>query len=714
MIKLNLPDIDPSGFDRDWHETYGEKHVLPICPLVRQWVLRVLACIDGGMLREIEEHQGSMAGVFTAVGLGKVASVAGRSKRSTRKIALQARLEQLLRDARKSPASLPVVLVENVSRIARLVGLSEVDRGILAFTVLLHGNRVLRKAVSLLEYLTTSQTFQVLADVLCLPVEQVRAALSPRGALGRAGLVRLDRTEDMELTGKLEILSMDFVAEMQMPDMTPANLLRGILSVGSPPELALTDYEHVAAPLAILRPYLARAMADARVGVNVLIHGAPGTGKSQLARVLAAELGSELYEVACEDAEGDPVEGKQRLRVVSAAQCFFARQRVIILFDEVEDVFNDSEGLFGRKSTAQTRKAWVNNTLESNALPIFWLANSIDSVDQAFIRRFDMVLELPVPPQRQRERIIGNACGATIDAGTVARIAESEKLAPAVITRAASVVASIRDDLGEQGAASAIELLINQTLRAQGHPRLRAAAMSTLQVPYDPALACADANLEEVMTGLQRARSGRLCLYGPPGTGKTAFGRWLADRLQMPLHVKRASDLMSMYVGGTEHAMAEAFEQACAEGAVLLIDEVDSFLQDRRGAQRSWEVTMVNEMLTQMESFPGIFVASTNLMDNLDPAALRRFDIKLRLDYLTTEQAWSLLQRYCETLGLGMPDDELKPRLARLRQLTLGDFALVGRQHGFRALGSAMALMLALEAECALKKYVRAPIGFVG
>lgn len=81
-----------------------------------------------------------------------------------------------------------------------------------------------------------------------------------------------------------------------------------------------------------------------------------------------------------------------------------------------------------------------------------------------------------------------------------------------------------------------------------------------------------------------------------------------------PLLVRRGSDLMSMWLGGSEKNVAEAFREAEAENAVLLIEEVDSFLQDRRGAQRSWEVTLVNEMLTQMESFEGLFIASTNLM----------------------------------------------------------------------------------------------------
>lgn len=111
--------------------------------------------------------------------------------------------------------------------------------------------------------------------------------------------------------------------------------------------------------------------------------------------------------------------------------------------------------------------------------------------------------------------------------------------------------------------------------------------------------------------------SGRLCLYGPPGTGKTAFAHYLAKQLAKPLIIKRASDLLSPYIGETEMAVAAAFNQATKQQAILLIDEVDSFLQDRSKARQSWEVSMVNELLTQLEAFDGVFIASTNLMHNL-------------------------------------------------------------------------------------------------
>ena len=113
--------------------------------------------------------------------------------------------------------------------------------------------------------------------------------------------------------------------------------------------------------------------------------------------------------------------------------------------------------------------------------------------------------------------------------------------------------------------------------------------------------------------------------------------------------VRQASDLMSKFVGETEQQMAAMFAEAEAEQAVLLLDEADSFLLDRRDAQRSYEISEVNEMLQGMERFRGIFICTTNLMDRLDTAALRRFTFKIRFLPLRPAQREALFAR--EAMG---------------------------------------------------------------
>ena len=96
---------------------------------------------------------------------------------------------------------------------------------------------------------------------------------------------------------------------------------------------------------------------------------------------------------------------------------------------------------------------------------------------------------------------------------------------------------------------------------------------------------------------------------------------------------------------------------------------------------RSWEVTQVNELLTQMERFEGLFLCSTNLMDALDPASLRRFDFKVKLDYLEGKQAWVLFKEVLKDQGLPVPESQfISAQVSRLDNLTPGDFATVVRQ----------------------------------
>ncbi len=141
--------------------------------------------------------------------------------------------------------------------------------------------------------------------------------------------------------------------------------------------------------------------------------------------------------------------------------------------------------------------------------------------------------------------------------------------------------------------------------------------------------------------------------------------------------MRRASDILSKWVGGTEQNLARAFDQAERDDAVLILDEVDSLLFQRELAQRSWEVSATNELLTQMERFSGILICTTNRLEGLDAASLRRFAVKLRLGVLTRRGRVLLYERLLAPLAAGSAGTALMRELEALSGLTAGDFGVV-------------------------------------
>jgi SpoVK/Ycf46/Vps4 family AAA+-type ATPase len=402
-------------------------------------------------------------------------------------------------------------------------------------------------------------------------------------------------------------------------------------------------------------------------------------------------------------------------------------QQAALLFDEVEDVFPpisaDAAGLMARHeqqalsaavSQSVNGKAWVNQILESNPVPTIWVTNRIEQIDPAFRRRFAYHLELKGPPPGAREQLLRKSLeGVAVSETFVARLTERKGLTPAQIRTAVRFAGLAHEEGKEDEAGLAFEALIERQLKnadaALGNKPADARGRRSVTT-WDLAMLNVETRFEipRIVEALRARGHGTLCFYGAPGTGKTALGEHIAQALERPLIVKQASDLLAKYVGETEQAMAAMFREAEAEKAVLLLDEADSFLQDRRGAQRTYEVTEVNEMLQGMERFNGIFVCTTNLLDRMDQAALRRFTFKIQFKPLTAQQRETMFVTEALAGDASLLTVGAKSRLAKLAQLCPGDFAAVKRQTDILATAFSVEEFLdQLEAEHRIKPEVR-------
>ena len=630
--------------------------------------------------------------------------------------AMAAQLARLERNPRPSKD----LLGRNVDKLGDALRLGVVERSVLRLAVIASSvanfGDLFRLSVR-----TSSELMRAIQYATGVPLAGVCKALSDKQVLRCSGFFTAARFSCSD--GNPLELDSAVVDALLGQRFDVASLLRRLIRSSPTPNLTLDDFSHLP-DLGLIQRYLGEAAKQRRKGVNVLIYGAPGTGKTEFVRAIAAAMKMSINEVPNEDFDGDPISGTRRFRSYAMCQRLMANKRnQALLFDEVEDVFGQEDsiramlsGLAGpdRHGSENSRKSWVNETLESNPVPAFWVCNSIGAIDPAYLRRFDLIVEFRPQSRPVRRRVIDRYLApGEISIECADRLSDIAKLPPAQVERAARVVRALRSkDVSKRDAET--ERVISTSLRAMGLGA--AVAAPVLPQHYDPAFLNTDQDLQKIAEGLRRRGSGRLCLYGPPGTGKTAFAHHLGRTLDRAVVVKRGSDLLSMWVGGTEAAIAQAFEQARDEDAILLLDEADSFLQDRAAAHQSWQITQVNELLTQMEAFNGIFVASTNLIDMLDAASLRRFDFKLKFDFLTRLQRRAMLLRVLS--GIEADTDAICTAVTRLDQLdhvTAGDFANVLRQVDVTgATPGAVRLVGLLAAEVAMKPGVRnRAIGFL-
>ncbi len=538
------------------------------------------------------------------------------------------------------------------------------------------------------------------ADVIAL------AAAAAGGEIG--GAVAAVRRSQPVLLGLLSVeesrgaieASWNFARLLDQGLSDPERLLEGLVGVRQRATLSPSAFCELATPFDMLRRLLRGALAERAEGVNVLLHGPPGTGKTEFARTLAQAAGAGLLAVGEQDFEGEEPNRWDRLHALKRAQRMLCgRGDTLLLFDEMEDLFSDPTCLPGAKAGS---KLFVNRLLERNAVPVIWTSNSLDEVDPAHLRRMSYVLRMGHPSPGARQRVVaaiageeGQAAAAGALAPLVAREPEAASVAR-VALRAARLAGGASEDAG----AAARSLVA----AVRGVPDL--APLSACGA-LDLSLYEADTPIAQLVARI--AADGApadvsVLLTGPPGTGKTALAAHLAERLDRPLLVKRASDLLSRWVGGTEANIAQAFSEARQDGAVLLFDEADSLLLDRGGSRTSWEVSQVNELLTWMDGHRLPFVAATNYPERLDPAAMRRFVFKLALRPLSPGRSAAAFERF---FGTPAP-----PELARIAGLTPGDFAVVARQLRFAPARDATEIARLLESEARAKPMAAQPVGF--
>ena len=436
--------------------------------------------------------------------------------------------------------------------------------------------------------------------------------------------------------------------------------------------------------------------ANGRSPVNILLYGAPGTGKTSFARTLAAELKRRCYAVAQNTQERNG-------RAISAPSFRFGALQIcngqvdpdksMIIVDEADEMLRGSMGgglfsILGGGTPRAADKGLLNTILDTVTTPTVWITNtSAEELDESSRRRFDYSIRFEALDAEQRLSIWRNnvekmQLGPLVSEEMMRKFAQRYPVSAGGITLVLQNLVKLAP--APEEVEGLIETLMKPHCELLGLHDVTDDAMRPAQdysldglnikgpLPL-PRLVEAVRNFrQEAEGGVDRPRM-NILLAGPPGTGKTEFVKYLGARLDAKVVVRMGSDLLNMYVGNTEKLIRRAFEQAEAEKAILFLDEIDGLLQSRERAQNTWEVTQVNELLYRMENFKGVMIGATNFCANLDAAVLRRFTFKLEFDYLDEAGKKLFFERM---FGTALTDAEAA-QLAGIPNLAPGDFRTV-------------------------------------
>jgi transitional endoplasmic reticulum ATPase len=413
---------------------------------------------------------------------------------------------------------------------------------------------------------------------------------------------------------------------------------------------------------------------------GILMHGAPGNGKTGFAEALAGELGVPMVTITYGDIASKWLGEMPRLIV----NCFeYAKRHApcVLFIDEV-DSFLRSRDL--GSSNAEDQK--ITNTLLTQLVEIrrhmvvvVAATNYLSTLDAASIRegRFDYKVEITPPDETARLGLLQLACSkyaanVSVDPEALASIARRwNGFSVSRLLAVGKELPKYARDAGKTSIHFEDWMAVLRLVQGRnGQPPAETKPLKDLILAPTTREA-----LELITQRLQNARhiearggtlpSGIL-LHGPSGTGKTAAARALAVECGWAFLSVAGPDILA-----ERDRLTKLYTQACdLRPALVFIDEADDVLRDRQLTTRP---DIVNRMLSLMDGTDEkikdvVFVAATNHPEQVDPALVRagRFTEKVAFYLPGIEQSARAVSAWLDSKRVQVGRESDVPRVAEL------------------------------------------------
>ena len=431
---------------------------------------------------------------------------------------------------------------------------------------------------------------------------------------------------------------------------------------------------------------IAKSLLSSNSNVNILLYGAAGSGKTEFARTLAKSCKLKAIRFknsyVTENSIDEAISGLNVMLSIEQKDCVF-------IIDEAESILETKA--LSLQGDSGYRKGVINKLFESCKNKVIWIVNYTDRIDETTKRRFTFSIQFDKMNEDYLTKISKRNlkkldCSKELK-NKIIDLCGKYEVTGSSVNNMLNVVKAF-NGFDEQSIENNVRCVLeSNAILLNGQAKMRQKAKEQ----YDISILNSTIPAQEILEMVKNAKlyaeqnpsadNGiRMLFYGLSGTGKTEFARFIAQTLGKKILIKRASDILSKWVGDSEKNISEAFSEAQRTNQILLFDEADTFFRNREFAQHSWEISETNEFLTQMEEFKGILICTTNLRKILDKAMLRRFHICTEFKALSKEGIKKLFSRYFPSLNFS--ESQLEP-LLRFNTVTAGDFGTISSRIRF-------------------------------
>ena len=374
---------------------------------------------------------------------------------------------------------------------------------------------------------------------------------------------------------------------------------------------------------------------------GILLYGAPGTGKSLIARTLADTLDCGFIAVNLHDLKGRYI-GESGQKVKEVWEKAKGYKRCILFIDECESIFIKRGSTGSDSFTDDIVQAFIaewDGFNKQKTVLVMGATNRRDIMDEAVLSRFAEQIEIPLPDAEMRQAIFAAELATLEWQGELPENASDylQGFSGREIANLARQMMRNGGDINEDTLASATrdkrtgsnsavdkdatwdKLILNEANKKMLHS------------------ACAVfANADALRAkGISIPRG--ILLYGPPGTGKTQIARTMANESGLSFIGAATADLKAGYIGQSGQLVKELFARARSQSpCVLFIDEMDIIAPARGGGEDTFSKEIIGQLLQELDGIKShsgdVFVlAATNRPEDMDNAVLSRFNRRIEI-----------------------------------------------------------------------------------